>query len=356
VLFALPKLARAEIYGGIEVGAKGVKATVIEVLDPANIDLKVLLTATVNTTLSAGLLQSERFDPSAVHETAVAVREFSERIRREYRVSAKGIFLVGSSGLFSAIEAKPGQVSANQAALSDALHEATGQRIAFLNVVREVELSFVGTVPRASVDTALLVDVGSGNTKGGLREGARIATFSMPFGSVSLTDFANRRARESGIGFPEASDALRSDQVLPALKKQLAVLPEMDRRKHVYLSGGAIWALATFARAQDQGAYVRLRRSDAEEYRRLLRSVASGVPTPDISALPESTREQAMKEIRRVKDTFTRENLLAGAEIVQAIFDELSAASPDREFFFARNGYVGWLAAYVREQSRATPK
>ena len=61
---ALPTPGRAEVHGGIEIGAKGVKATVIDVADGADgYEVKILLSGTKNTTLTAGLAAANGLKP-----------------------------------------------------------------------------------------------------------------------------------------------------------------------------------------------------------------------------------------------------------------------------------------------------
>src|SRR5207248_6127353 len=84
-LVAVP--ARAAVHGGIEIGAKGVKATVLEVSGDADAyDVKVLMAGTENTALTAGLGESGRFAPDAVKATAAAVAKFAAQMQKEHRV------------------------------------------------------------------------------------------------------------------------------------------------------------------------------------------------------------------------------------------------------------------------------
>src|SRR5205814_6371316 len=97
--------ARAETYGGIEIGGKGVKATVLEVRrQPGGLDVKTLFSDTENTGVTAGLAKTGRFDPAALKATAEAVAQFAQRMRKDYKLPAEQIHVVGSSGLFSAVE------------------------------------------------------------------------------------------------------------------------------------------------------------------------------------------------------------------------------------------------------------
>jgi exopolyphosphatase/pppGpp-phosphohydrolase len=346
LLLAVP--ARAAVHGGIEIGAKGVKATAIDVTGDADAyDVKVLLADTANTTLAAGLGESGRFAPDAVKATAAAVAKFAATLQNEHKVPAERLYVVGSSGLFSAIEGKPDAVKANQDALAEAVREACGLKMTFIDVKREAELSITGVIPSRHVGASVLIDVGSGNTKGGLRDGDKGAvTFGVPYGSVTFADAA--RKRPDAGSYPDKAAALRQQVLGPALKKAIEEKPALAQRERVYLGGGAVWAMANFVHPGGSEPYLPITPEDVATYRKLLLASPGEFPKADLASLGEKQRAAAEKEIERVKKTFTPEQLLAGAEILQGLSDEFGFK--ERKVFFARNAYVAWILAYVTEK------
>jgi exopolyphosphatase/pppGpp-phosphohydrolase len=345
-VFAAP--ARAAVHGGIEVGAKGVKATVLDVRGDADAyDVKVLMADTENTTLTAGLAQSERFAPEALKATVAAVAKFADAMRKDHKVPDENLYVVGSSGLFSAIEGKADAVKANQEALAGAVREACGLKMTFIDVAREAELSIAGVVPSRYVGAAVLIDVGSGNTKGGFRDGDKGAvTFGVPYGSVTFADAAKKRAGDSS--FADKAAGLRTDVLAPALKKAVEDRPALAKRERVYLGGGAVWAMASLVRPGGSEPYLPVTPDDVADYQKLLASAPGAFPKPDLSSLGEKERAAAEKEIARVQKTFTPEQLLAGAEILKGLSDEFGFKG--RKVFFARNAYLAWILAYVTEK------
>jgi hypothetical protein len=350
-IFHLGGAARAALHGGIEVGAKGVKATAVEVTGEAdNRDLRVVMAATENTTLTAGLASSGRFAPEALKATAAAVARFADRMRKEHSVPAENIYVVGSSGLFSAVADDREKIKANRDALAAAVHDACGVTMTFIDVRREAELSIAGVVPRRHAADAVLVDVGGGNTKGGGRAGEGYVTFGVPYGSVSFADAVGKRGK--GEKSAEAAAALRREALGPALHQALAGKPELTRRGRVYLSGGAVWAMATYTRPGHRGPYLPLTASDVAAYRKLLLDSPGEFPRADLSAVAEGpAREAAKKELDAVRKTFTPDQLLAGAEILQGLADEFRFG--EKQLLFARHAYLGWLLAYVTEKGTA---
>ncbi len=345
LFFAVPQL-RADLHGGIEIGAKGVKAAVVDVTGGTDgFNAKVLMSGTQNTTLTAGLATSGRFDADALKATAEAVAKFAGRMQNEFKVPSEAIHVVGSSGLFSALAGKADAIQANQDALAGAVRETCGLKMRFVSAKREVELSIVGAVPPRQLATAVLLDVGSGNTKGGYREGTGYVSAAVPFGSVTFADAVKKR------GEPAAT--VRQEVLVPALKKALADKPELAKREQVYLSGGAIWAMATLVHPGDRGAYVALTAEDVEAYRQLLLKTPGQFPAVDLGAIAdEAIRREAQKELDSVKETFTPDQLLAGAEIIKAMADEIGFGK-DKKVYFTRNGYLAWVVAYAVEKGSA---
>jgi hypothetical protein len=86
ILLLLAAPLRADVFGGIEIGGKGVKATVLEVLPGEDLDVKVKFSDTTNTAMAAGIAKTGSFDPAAVAETAKAVAAYREKFVKEYAV------------------------------------------------------------------------------------------------------------------------------------------------------------------------------------------------------------------------------------------------------------------------------
>jgi exopolyphosphatase/pppGpp-phosphohydrolase len=340
--------AHAAVYGGIEIGAKGVKATAIDVTgDAGGYDVRVLFADTKNTTLTAGLAESGRFAQPALEATAAAVARFAASMQKEHKVPAENLYVVGSSGLFSALEGKKDAIGTNRDALAGAVRDACGLKMAFLDVKREAELSFTGVVPSRYAADAVLIDIGSGNTKGGYRDGDKdVVTFGVPYGSVTFSDAAKQRPGDAG--YAQKADALRQEVLEPALRKIAADKPALVKRERVYLGGGAVWAMATLIRPGGREPYVPVTAADVAAYRKLLLQSPGEFPKPDLSSLGASERAAAEKEIERVKTTFTPQQLLAGANILQGLSDEFGFK--DRKVYFGRHAYLAWILAYVTEK------
>jgi exopolyphosphatase/pppGpp-phosphohydrolase len=345
VLVAAP--ARAELHGGIEIGAKGVKATVLDVTPHADgYELSVKLGDTYNTALSAGIAKTGAFEEKAIADTITAIKQFRDKMLNDLKVPAGHISIVGSSGLFSAIVDKPDAVEANQKVLSAAVQKAVGVKMDFIDAKREAELSIAGIMPKKFHRESVLIDIGGGNTKGGYPLEMGYATMSIPFGTVTFTE----KVKKADGDFAAAAKELRESLLRPALKENLKNLKELASRKRVYLSGGIVWAACTLSHPEATSAFTPLTVKDVDA---LLAKIAAGkeFPAPDLAGIAdEAQRKKAASEIEKIKAIFPPQQLLAGLHLLRALASEMSFEDGGKQIFFARHGYLGWILAYVAEK------
>jgi exopolyphosphatase/pppGpp-phosphohydrolase len=218
----------------------------------------------------------------------------------------------------------------------------------FINVRREAELSVAGVVPGKFRKEAVLIDVGSGNTKGGyFGTDNQICTFSVPFGTVSFAELVTG----AGGSFPDQVRKLREEKLAPAVKKQLATAVEMTTRRRVYLSGGIVWATATLTHPEDRRAFTPLTVTDIDDLHKRLAAEPGKFPRTDLSAIADEGKEQqAREEIEKVKKVYTPEQLLAGLQVLKALADEMQLAAGEKQVYFARHGSLAWILGYVVEK------
>lgn len=340
----MPSPAQSNRHGGIEIGSKGVKAIVLEIAPEASDKpVKVLFTKTANTTLAD--LKDGSFRRDALEETVAAVDALFREITApdKYNVAEGSVRVVASSGLPNA---------PNKADLARMIKDKTGRDLAFINVQNEVLLSILGLAIRGDKDQALLIDIGSGNTKGGYlndRESGKVAYISVPLGTVT---YAARVEKEVAKGdpWPKRVAALRDEALNKPLRAQVSQNPDLGKKTPVYLLGGVVWAMATMLHPEHvDRALVPLTVADIDAFRQLLAKDPTAFPAVDETSFGET----AQTELRRVRDTFTPENLIAGAEVLAAIADTFGLAG--KQLYFARNGQAAWLLGYVVRDSMPQP-
>ena len=348
---APPGRAQDSLHGGIEIGAKGVKATVIRVTPgKEGLDTKMLFAKTANTTLSA--LKDGKFRADAIEETGDEVGKFFKRMEQEFKVPAKSVYVVASSGL-----PRP----TNFDALVKIVKDKTGKDLRSINAKEEVVLSILGVVKPELRGTSALVDIGSGNTKGGYLEKAsagmalQAVTFSVPLGTVTFTS----RVKKEGGKFVEAAARLREPALAKPLAEAVAKHPGLTKRERVYLSGGLVWAMVTVLKPEaGNDSFVALSADDIEAFHKLVTQTPDAFPKVDLDGIKDARlRERAGKDLKRVRDTYTPDNLVAGSEILRALSAGLGFKG--KQLLFPRYGYIAWIQSYVEGQGAPrieTPK
>ena len=350
-LLLVPTPARAALYGGIEIGAKGIKSTVLDVSPgPEGLRVKILLAGTKNTTLVEGIATSGKFDAAALKDTAGTILRTAEEMEAKHKVPKENIYIVASSGIFTPIATDAKAVAANRGELAKAILAVAGRPMDFITVAQEAQLSIKGIVPTKFLGTSVLLDIGSGNTKGGYQvKAGEYALFDVPLGSVTFGERVKKQFGDEGL--VRGSARLSREVARPGLASAAKEHPGLRTRQRVYLSGGACWALATFTKPGDRSGYVALTAKDIAAYQKMLASNPGKYPAVDLAAIADpAARKATEKDLERVKKTFTPAQLLGGAELLQAFSVEFDL-NADKSVYFSRNGYLGWILAYAAKKS-----
>jgi hypothetical protein len=344
-----PAARAGEIHGGIEIGGAGIKMTAIELSGSGdNIDIQIKLADTVGGGISGAASSGGSMWESATGTTAQVVEKFRDRLR-SLGVADEHIHVIGSSGIFAAIHDKPELIELYQKKLAARIMRDTGLTMVYINAKREAELSIAGILPSRRRATGVLIDIGGGNTKGGcLLADGKYATFSIPYGTVTFADYARQKNADHPA---HLGDLIRlgAETLPPLLKKELGKLPDMGQRDRVYLSGGVIWAVATFTHPGDSQPYMPLTLKDVEDFEAKLLAAPARYPKLDVSGLSEQKQRRATAEATKLKSIYTPTQLLAGTQVLK---NTLRVVGGDRHYFFARHGSLGWLLAYVTASAR----
>lgn len=354
-----PAAAAEELHGGIEIGSKGVKAIVIRITgDGDDYNLKVLYAEIINTTPVQ--TKDGKFTAEAIRDTANAVQRFRQRMQQDYKVPAESIHIVVSSGL----------IGDNPQDLSAEISKRIGQAPEFLDVDTEVQLTIAGAIPKRyksgqnwfdNRGISVLIDIGSGNTKGGYQQLRQIAvgsagydyvTWGLPKGTVTFTNEINKAAGETAdyANFTRRAQTLSNDSLRAPLRNEISRKPGLLNRRKVYLSGGIVWAMATLLHPEDRRSFTPLTAEDINNF--YLRAIANPetLMEPDLSRIANpALRQEAEREVESVRNTFTPKNLIAGAEILRAVAAEMNFAN--KRLQFVRFGHLAWILSYVRLQA-----
>jgi hypothetical protein len=338
-----------EIYGVIEVGASGIKGVVVETTapDPETPPAKVLK--------AYAPLDKNAFnlDASASGRVAEAVEQMYHEMEKDYNLAIGHLSVVGSSGV-------PENVRPN---LAESILGKLRAKMEFINVEKEISLEFLGIVPARRFSQVVLIDIGSGNTKGAYTprsEGsADLKTFQLPWGTKMWAHEINQTRGDGDFGL--AADVLGQNKLLPAIRQFAQENPELNSRRRVYLAGGITWAMCRLLHPYDQGSWVRINDSDIDSFYERAKNNPASLLDPDLNQAPkglhgeelETAKQKAKSEIMKVRDVFSQDQLVAGAQILKGLKETLGFAKKDAVFFAGEKALYAWDIGYVLEKVQA---
>ena len=322
-------------HGGLEIGGRGVKATIVE-LRPDGV-IRRILARTQPTKLT--VLEGGKYRTAAIDDTAAAMSRYARLFREDYKIPPERIHVVGSSGV---------PIAENVADLKSAVKKATGKDLVFIDDKTEVELGIEGIIPKADRPKAISLDIGGGNTKGGyILEKGPLVYAAIPLGSVTFHSQVAAHARANGVPHGAAARKLAETEVVAPLKKSAMAMTELPKRTHVYLSGGMVWAFISASKPEAiDRALVPFTSAEVEAFVERVRKNEGRLPANLLDHIKDADiKERASKELRTALKVYPPESLVSGAEILQALVTAFELKG--KTLVFPRNGAHGWLTAYI---------
>ena len=348
-----PKYSNSTVYTGIEVGSKGVKMSIIEIGKNAQSSgaFNILKDTSVNTDFIS-------FSEPTFKATLIGLCSFYNTALKDYNIPAKRIFTVISSGVKMQAEKDIKQVWISNLIDSFKLKiKEPDRKVEVVDVMQEGRLSHLGIVPAARRYTTFLIDIGSGNTKGGF----------FPYGNTD--DF---KLFQINWGTKSTANATEKncvdDKSLENYNKQLyRVLAGAEHTEIIYavnssgaypvsdnvaVSGGIAWAMATLMHPELlDNTVIPITYAELEKFNDLLckyfEAVSPSFLTRNINNTGE--KEAAIKELTRVHQVFDQKALMAGTGLLLKIMRQFQSAFESKQFFLVKNGQVGWVSAYVSQ-------
>lgn len=327
----------AQLYGGIEIGSKGVKMTVLEVenLKKNNYDVKEFWTENVG--IATGIsIDGTLFQEDIDRAVAVVLDNYNKMLT-EYKIEDKNIFIVASSGV---------GLASNTNVLTDKIKALTKKNTEVISSSIEAKLLLKGCIPPKNYMNSVIVDIGGGNSKGGFAKEINSAGVFFPIsadiGTVTLTELINKKCKQKTVfEFNE-----QMFEYLPTLresfKKMYSNRPESQDKNNVYISGGAAWAF-----------YTLLTGKKAEEN-------FTPVTYDDIlslKAIAENNYQrfvidsESNEEKKKVLKTYQQKNLIAAFNLLETCL-EVIPNMKSKKIFFAKQGQIAWLVSYVFDNAR----
>lgn len=333
-----------DLYAGVEIGAKGIKLSVIEVKITNGENDYILKTDTaINTDAAALSYQSEK-------ETFDAVTIFYDIIRKKYQIPSSRIHIVISSGLKQELD-KYNKVE-YFATVVRPLDLDPQIKIRYITVEEEAQLSFKGIVPQMNRLTANQLDVGSGNTKGGyINAGRTFIPVTFPLGTKSFQRLIEARVpgNLNLEDFRRAAEKIIIDSLGRMVVYQFRDKIDFKSRDVVYLSGGIVWSIASLMHPElIRQNHVELTRQDIADFRKLVYTGYNELVKPDLDKIMSPDDAAAsLANIKRVVNTYDQKALLAGSIWLDELIKQVNTVNPNKKFIFPRYAYVGWISGYI---------
>jgi len=351
------KYNNSAVYGGIEVGSKGVKMSVIEIGKNAQSRgaFNILKDSSVNTDFIS-------FNSPTFEATLDGMSGLYATLTKKYRIDPSYVYTVVSSGVKQ--QAEKEQKTEWIANLVDSFRtkiKEPSREVDVVGALEEARLSHLGIVPEARRYTTFLIDIGSGNTKGGYFPNGNTTDFrlfNVNWGTKSVANITDKRCGE--------------DKTLLNFYKQLyRVLSEAENSEIIYavnesgsypksdnvaFSGGIAWSVATlmFPELIDNSVVGVTFEQVQKFYDRLYTNFNSVTEAYLSKNILDQTADKAAisKEVKRVHQVFDQKSLLAGTGLLLKVMRQFQSIYEGKQFYLVKNGQVGWISAYVDQNIR----
>lgn len=349
----------AAVYAGIEVGSKGVKMSLLEVgkSSKKNSSFTILKDTSVNTDFIS-------FTQPTFQATLNGLHALFTVALKNYEIPSERIFTVFSSGV--KIQAEKDEKTSWILNLADSFKLRINEpkrQVNIIDVTEEARLSHLGIVPATRRYNTFLIDIGSGNTKGGYFPGGNtkdFKLFQLTWGTKSVANAVDKRTQD--------------DKTLPNFNKQLyRVLAGEANNEVIYavnlsgaynmsdniaFSGGIAWSVATLMLPElVENPVVPVTYDEVLKFsEKLYANYTSFSDSAIKKNLTDVTLDKNMigNEVKKVNKVFDQRSLMAGTGLLLKIMRQFEGVYDKKQFFLVKNGAVGWISAYVDQSISGT--
>ena len=330
------------LYGGIEIGSKGVKMSVLDVDNIKKGDYEVKSFWTENVGIARGIAIDGQLAQEDIKRAAEVVLANLLRIKNEFKVPENNIFIVGSSGVAMASNTKD---------LIDSIRNLTGKDLDFIDAQTEGKMLLKGCIPPMNYITSTVLDIGGGNTKGGYVDTYNNNNFvffplSFDYGTITLTETINKKTKlDTTADFIEKLFGM-----LPKLREKIKLMynskPLALDKENLYLSGGAVWAFYTLYNGTEaKSNFNAFTLDDVINYDAMIKN--------NYNKFEDLAKTN--KEVERVLKTYSQKHLIAASTLLLVCLEDIPSIN-DKKLYFAKQGQIAWLVSYIADRSKKVKK
>jgi hypothetical protein len=340
------------LYAGIEVGSKGVKLSVIELKKNAQLgnSFVTIKDSSVNTDFIT-------FNQATFDATATGLTGLFQTALNRFQIPSSRIFTVISSGVKTLAEKENQQAWVEKLIAKFRSNVNEPQRkVEVVDVMQEAKLSHLGIVPNSRRYSTFLIDIGSGNAKGGFfpyGNDSYFYLFQLPWGTKSTANAAEKmmegdKSHENYVRqLTRVAAGAETNDIIYAVNSS-GSFPVSD---HIAFSGGIAWATATLIYPElINNPVVPVTYEDVERFAKQVAENYSAVSEEYLTSKMSNgawDKKQIGAEIKRVHGVFDQRSLMAGSTLLLRIMRQFKSVNETKQFYLIKNGQVGWVSAYV---------
>lgn len=347
-----PHFKKADLYAGIEVGSKGVKMTILEM--SKNQQKKGTFSTIKDTAVNTDFIS---FTDKNFINTLDAFAGLYVYAKNVYDIGTSNIFTVVSSGVVGQA-AKDNKQNMLQA-LADSfrmLIREPNREVSLIDVMEEARLSHLGIVPANKRYVTFLIDIGSGNTKGGYFYNGNtkdLKLFQVSWGTKSVANSTEKRMADDNSLANFKKQLYRVLEGTPDTEITYAVNVSgaYNMSDNIAFSGGVAWSVATLIHPEMVDfPVVPVTYAEVEKFSQKLYDnyisyndavIAQRLEDKSIDAKTVAT------EVKKVHKVFDQKSLMAGTGLLLKIMRQFEGFYEKKQFYLVKNGQVGWITAYV---------
>jgi hypothetical protein len=344
-------------YAGIEVGSKGVKLSILEIGKNAKKtgNFAILKDTSVNTDFIS-------FSSKSFSATLNGLYGLYTTAAKDYNILPQNIFTVFSSGVKTMAEKENKKDWLVNLADSFKLKVNEPSRVVdVVDVMDEARLSHLGIVPESRRYTTFLIDIGSGNTKGGYFPNGNTKTlklFQLTWGTKSITNETEKRCEEDkSIGnFHSQLNRVIAGPANSEIAYAVNESGAYNMSDYVAFSGGIAWSVATLLFPElNDNSVVPVTYDDVYKFNELIyRNPELFSAEMQMKLISDNNPDKVaiVNDVARVNKVFDQKSLMAGTSLLLKVMRQFAGVYEKKQFYLVKNGQVGWISAYVDQHTQ----